>query len=207
MAVQFDLFENPQREGSEIPQFHAKVITKDVVTTKNMRQSISRKCTVTSADVSGVLAALGDEIYQALSNGYSVHIDELGYFSLGLKCSPDINPKHVSASDVSVRTVNFTPSKEFLERFRTVKMDRYTTHGHHSSRLDEAELKERLVNYFGEHQFISRREFEKLTGFNQTKSLRYLRQLIDDGILHNAGSRYQPVYVKGENFYTSTQDL
>lgn len=199
MAIQFDLFENPQREGGNTPKLHAKVITRNVVTTKNMCDSISKKCTVTTADVAGVLAALGDEIFHALSNGYSVHLNELGFFTLSLKCSPDVNPKHVSASDVGVRTINFTPEKEFAERFKTVELKRYTSHGHHSDKLTDAEVIEKLQGFFAEHHFINRREFDKLTGFNKVKSLRYLRKLIDEGILRNAGTRYQPVYVKGDN--------
>ena len=198
MAVQFDLFENPKKEGSDIPKLHAKVITKDVITTKNMRDTISRNCTVTPADVSGVLVALGDEIYQALSNGYSVHLDELGYFTLGLKCAPDVNPNHVSSSDISVRTINFTPEKDFAERFKTVEFKRCTSHGHHSERLDDNEVERLLIQYFSEHNFMTRREFEKITGFNKMKSLRYIQHLINDGFLHNAGTRYQPVYVREE---------
>jgi hypothetical protein len=34
MAIKFDLFENPVKEGVSAPKLHAKVITKDVVTTR-----------------------------------------------------------------------------------------------------------------------------------------------------------------------------
>lgn len=39
MAIKFDLFENPVKEGVSAPKLHAKVITKDVVTT---RKSVKR---------------------------------------------------------------------------------------------------------------------------------------------------------------------
>lgn len=198
MAVQFDLFENPQREGNDTPKYHARVITKDMVTTKNMSQSISKKCTVTAADVSGVLISLVDEIYDALSKGYSVHVDELGYFTLSLKCSPDVDFKHVSGSDIKVRTINFIPEKDFAERFRTVRFERETSHGHHSEKLTDSEIHDKLREYFAVHHFITRGEFDKLTGFNKVKSLRRIRQLIEEGMLLNAGTRYQPVYVKGD---------
>lgn len=42
MAVKFDLFENPVKEGVSSPKLHAKVITKDVVTTHEIRESISK---------------------------------------------------------------------------------------------------------------------------------------------------------------------
>ena len=75
MAIKFDLFENPVKEGVSAPKLHAKVITKDVVTTREIREAIRRKCTVSPADVSAVITALNDELYENLSNGYAVHLD------------------------------------------------------------------------------------------------------------------------------------
>ena len=54
MAIKFDLFENPVKEGVSSSKLHAKVITKDVVTTREIRESISKKCTVAPADVADV---------------------------------------------------------------------------------------------------------------------------------------------------------
>lgn len=90
MAIKFDLFENPVKDGIAAPKLHAKVITKDVVTTREIREAIHKKCTVAPADVAAVLTALNDELYEYLSNGYAVHLDGIGYFSLSLKCAPDI---------------------------------------------------------------------------------------------------------------------
>lgn len=42
MAIKFDLFENPVKEGVSAPKLHAKVITKDVVTTREIREAIRR---------------------------------------------------------------------------------------------------------------------------------------------------------------------
>lgn len=93
MAIKFDLFENPVKEGVSSPKLHAKVITKDVVTTREIREAIHKKCTASPADVAAVITALNDELYEKLSDGYAVHLEGIGYFSLSLKCAPNINPK------------------------------------------------------------------------------------------------------------------
>ena len=113
MAIKFDLFENPVKEGVSVPKLHAKVITKDVVTTREIREAIRRKCTVSPADVAAVITALNDELYENLSNGYAVHLEGIGYFSLSLKCAPDINPKYIKDDDVQVRSIKFTPDKDW----------------------------------------------------------------------------------------------
>lgn len=76
------------------------MVTKDVVTTREIREAIRRKCTVSPADVAAVITALNDELYENLSNGYAVHLEGIGYFSLSLKCAPDINPKYIKDDDV-----------------------------------------------------------------------------------------------------------
>ncbi|MCF2592909.1 hypothetical protein I6E11_03635 [Bacteroides caecigallinarum] len=45
MPIKFDLYKNPEKEGIVAPKLHAKVITKDVMTTKNLRDKINSKCT------------------------------------------------------------------------------------------------------------------------------------------------------------------
>ena len=190
MAIKFDLFENPVKEGISSPKLHAKVITKDVVTTREIREAIHKKCTASPADVAADITALNDELY-----GYTVHLDGIGYFSLSLKCAPDINPRYIKDDDVQVRSIKFTPDKDLINRFRNVCLEREVDDAHHSAKLDEEEMKQKLVEYFKTHAFLQRRDFEQLTGFNSSKSTRVIRELVKEGMLKNAGTKYQPVYV------------
>lgn len=198
MAIKFDLFENPVKDGVSAPRLHAKVITRDVVSTREIREAIRKKCTASPADVAAVITALNDELYENLSNGYAVHLEGIGYFSLSLKCAPDINPKYVKGDDVQVRSIKFTPDKNLINRFRSVCLEREVDDTHHSVKLDEEEMKQKLADYFKTHSFLQRRDFEQLTRFNQSKATRVIRKLLKDGVLKNAGTKYQPVYVVGE---------
>ena len=65
MPIKFDLYKNPEKEGVEVPKLHAKVITKDVITTRDLRDTINKKCTVAPADVAAVLTALSSEMFAA----------------------------------------------------------------------------------------------------------------------------------------------
>ena len=56
-------------------------------------------------------------------------------------------------------------------------------------------MKQKLVEYFKTHAFLQRHDFEQLTGFNSSKSTRMIRELVKEGMLKNAGTKYQPVYV------------
>ena len=162
------------------------MITKDVVTTREIREAIRRKCTVSPADVAAVITALNDELYENLSNGYAVHLEGIGYFSLSLKCAPDINPKYIKDDDVQVRSIKFTPDKDLIDRFQSVCLERKVDEAHHSTKLDEEGVKQKLAEYFKAHS-LQRRDFERLTGFNSSKSTRVIRELVKDGVLKNAG--------------------
>lgn len=196
MAIKFDLYENPDKDGTSVPKLHAKVITKDVITTKNLCESINKKCTVAPADVAAVLTALSQEMSEALSNGYSVHLDGLGHFSLGLKCSSDVNPKHVSASDIKVKNIRFTPEKDFSEKLKVVTFERSVESSRHSDKLSYEEVFERLEDYFKKKDFMRRPDFERITGFTKSKSLRILKQLLETNVISNVGTTRQPIYVK-----------
>lgn len=196
MPIKFDLYKNPEKERVEVPKLHAKVITKDVITTKDLRDTINKKCTVAPADVAAVLTALSSEMFEALSNGYSVHLEGLGHFSLSLRCAPDVNPKHVSTSDISVKGIRFLPDKELSEKFKTVEFERLKDASRHSEKMELSEIMEKMDRYFTDNQFMRRQDFEKMTGFNKSKALRTLKGLVNDGVLKNVGTKQMPMYIK-----------
>ena len=87
---------------------------------------------------------------------------------------------------------------DLIDRFQSVYLERKVDEAHHSTKLDEEEVKQKLAEYFKTHSFLQRRDFERLTGFNSSKSTRVIRELVKEGVLKNAGTKYQPVYVRGE---------
>ena len=143
MEIEYDLYENPGKEVGDSPRLHAKVVTKNVVTTKNLRENITRKCTATPADVAAVLTAISDELYDALSDGYSVHIDGLGYFSLSLSCNSEVGSGNMDNVDVWVRGIKFVPEKVFVEKFGTANLVRVKDESRHSEKMSDDEVMKR----------------------------------------------------------------
>ena len=187
--------ENQKKKGISPQNLQANGIIKEVLTPRKSREAIQKNCTASPADVAAVITALNDELYEKLSDGYTVHLDGIGYFSLSLKCAPDINPRYIKDDDVQVRSIKFTPDKDLINRFRNVCLEREVDDAHHSAKLDEEEMKQKLVEYFKTHAFLQRRDFEQLTGFNSSKATRVIRELVKEGMLKNAGTKYQLVYV------------
>ena len=52
------------------------------------------------------------------------------------------------------------PDKDLIDRFQTVCLERKVDETHHSAKLDEEEVKQKLAEYFKTHSFLQRRDFE-----------------------------------------------
>ena len=67
--------------------------------------------------------------------------------------------------------------------------------GRHSSKMNLSEITEKIEKYFTDNQILRRPDFEKLTGFNKSKSIRTLKLLVEEGMLKNIGTMRMPIYV------------
>lgn len=196
MPIKFDLYNNPEKEGVISPKLHAKVITRGVINTRNISQSINRKCTLTESDVWAVLTALQTEFYNAFKEGYSVNLEGIGSFSLSLKCPPDVDPKYVSSKDIKVKGIRFVPDRKLLEMLNKVDFEHDIDDSRHSGNMEYADIIVKIDRYFARNQFLRRADFEKITGFNKSKALRTLKILVADGVLKNVGTVNMPMYIK-----------
>lgn len=199
MAVKFDLYESPRTDENSTPLPHPKVIQRDVINTKNLCEQIHRQSTLTPADVAAVFTSLSSEMADAFKDGYSVHISGIGFFKLILKCNAEANPGNITSNDISIKSIKFTPDKEMMEKLAKIKFERDSDESHHSEKLDDSAIKDKLSKFFRKNAYLRRRDFEKLTGFNQSKAIRYIRTLAEEKVIKNIGTKYQPLYVKGKS--------
>lgn len=89
---------------------------------------ISERCTVTRADIVGILKALETQLEHALLEGYTVRLGQIGSFRLTTSAVSVDDKEEVAADLVRALRVRFTPSvwlKNKLRRdvikFRRVK--------------------------------------------------------------------------------------
>jgi len=71
---------------------------------------LEKSTTATSADVKAVLDQLEYELFQALSDGYSVRLGNVGSFRAGLTSEASETLEAVTAKNVKRVRVRFTPS-------------------------------------------------------------------------------------------------
>ena len=175
------------------PLMGVSVVASTPVTTKDMAERISHACTLHKADVVAVLHALGHELSEALLDGRTVQIDEIGSFSLklGLK-EPKYLEDRVTSNDVVVKGVAFRPCKELKEALRGAEI----VSGGHAVRtlLTRDIVERRLRTFFEDNDYIFRSQMEQVCECSKHLALKYLNELVDEGLLRALGRKNSRFY-------------
>ena len=175
------------------PLMGVSIVASVPVTTKEMAERIGHATSVNKTDVVAVLSALGYELSQALLDGRTVQIDEIGSFSLklGLK-----TPKHlddrVTHHDIVVKGISFRPCKELKEALRGAEI----VSGGHAVRtlLTRDIVEHRLRAFFADNDYIFRSQMEQLCECSKHLALKYLNELVSEGRLRALGRQNSRFY-------------
>jgi predicted histone-like DNA-binding protein len=95
----------------EETQYIMQAVSKGVIDLDKVCYDISHQCTLTESDVVGVIKALGNKLQDALEQGYTVDLGDIGRFKLGIKGTAKPNPKLLSKKSIQKFTLNYQPSK------------------------------------------------------------------------------------------------
>ena len=186
----FDL----QGEASEHnPLLGVSVVASTPVTTKDMAERIGYATSVNKTDVVAVLSALGHELSQALLDGRTVQIDEIGSFGvkLGLK-EPKYLDDHVTYHDIEVKGISFRPCKELKEAMRGAEI---VSGGHAVRTLLTRDIAERrLCTFFEDNDYIYRSQMEQLCECSTYLATKFLNLFVEEGRLRALGRKNSRFY-------------
>jgi putative DNA-binding protein len=195
MAVRYDLYKNPdQKNDKRKNRMHARVVPYRTMELDEIAELLEQKCTLTSGDVKMVVIELSRMIADRLKDGYNVHVDGLGYFKMSLDCPPVHSPKEIRAESISFRSVAFRADQNFKDKFRSTRFE-CMEEKRHSKDRSAVEIQMLLTDYFVEHDYISRKDFQVLCGFTQSTASRKIKELVEQKCLKKEGLYNFPIYV------------
>ena len=195
-TIAYQLYERNDLTGKSTaknPTMGVSVVSSRVVTTREMADDINHASSITQADVVAVLQAVGQRIADALLDGNRIEIDHVGTFSLTLTCGNKRKEDHITAKDISVSRIAFTPCAE-LQRVMThatIVSGGPTGNKH----LTDAVIEKRLAEYFETYGSISRSTFERLCECSRHTALTKLKELVKAGKLIAIGPKNQRQYI------------
>lgn len=195
MNVFYRIYEVPDLQ-SENPKTtkQARIDSAGTVRTEELCELISSRSTVSPADVKATLDSLNFCFNYYFSNGYSVELDDLGIFSLGLKSRNKQKTENKTVLDVSVGGVHFRPSvklKGQIKAFKLICKDRKST----KSYTDEERLK-RIFSYVEKQGYITRAECQMLNNVSRYIADSDLKLLVQDNSLKALGKTSNRLYIK-----------
>ena len=100
MSAYYDLYQSPPDENGESVCLHARILPRGTISAGKFRELVAKATGFSPAILDGTLQAVTDELCSWLSEGWTVEVGELGYFSVSLKCDRQVTDK----KEISVGT-------------------------------------------------------------------------------------------------------
>ncbi|WP_291591742.1 HU family DNA-binding protein [Bacteroides sp.] len=201
MSAQYDLYETPNPDNTEEQKpLHARIVPSGTYSKKEFLERASRSSQTFNYNViDAVVGVVIDELAEALSEGYTVELGELGYFSISLKCTHKVmNKRDIRAESICFDNVHLRTSKEFKRKIRREMELERVEKSKHAPRKVEFSIEQRqqmLQEFLKSNGGITRLEYSRLTGLSRLKAIDDLNAFIKNGILRKRGAGRTVFYV------------
>lgn len=198
--IQYELLKN-LKVGKNESQYHPRVKQFGTQSSKAIEEDISMCCTATRGDIQLVFTAMAEKMLDYLLQGYSVHIKELGIFSITLKSDTPISDNTEAVnSQITVKNISFRPEKQLLGRLR--RKARFSYVRSLSSQTPPMNPQEEnhtadkiITGYINENGFITRCIIQNILHITKYKAYKHIRRMKDEGkIIHINRDDSFPVY-------------
>jgi predicted histone-like DNA-binding protein len=197
MSLHYDFYETPVPKGSDRKKsLHARVVPSGTVTTDQLVRAIQRESSLSISDVKGALISLVENMKFEMADGWNIHLEGLGYFSLTLSSPPVRTPNEIRAESVKIKSVAFRPEKKLRDHFAGIQPEK-AVDKYHSAKRSEEDIDTLLNKYFEENPYMKAKDFGLICGLRPSTATRKLKQLLTEGKLRK-------VYVYGHPLYEST---
>lgn len=204
MAIEFDFYPNPD-STEEARGYHPRVVSKPLLEIDEILKEINHRCSLTESDVIACLSQLNQILGKGLSDGRTVHLAGLGYFSLKLVSTAQETTLRTRAEHIAVKDINYRPEKELIKQLSTATLQRAAIKKH-SALLTDAEVDSRIEAHFTHHHTLTRQQVEEVCSLNRGTALKHINRLLATGRLVNLTNRFQAVYGKGERWMTNQNE-
>ena len=175
MSANYDFYQNPKLPGSKKKaRYHARIVPSGTISTEKLAEEIQNRCSLSTADVKAALVALADIMAEKLRDGYSVHLDGIGYLQMTLKCPPVKSPKEVRAESIQFKSVAFRPAARMKHLLQRTDFVRQKDKSHSKAYTDT-----------------------EYCGLTYSTAVRHLKRLRDEKKIVNIASLKHPLYRKG----------
>ena len=183
------------KEG-ETETMYADIVYSGTIPAERLIRGVAKRTGFKEGVIEGILMELKDDVLQYLGEGYRVELGEFGFFSAKVKASRLVaNKNDIRSESVAFNGVNFRASKSMRVGIRGDFERRKCVDFNTSRKWGRDNLKKLVLQYIGEHGFITRATYTQLTGRLKNTALDDLKSFAAEGIIKREGRGNQMHFI------------
>lgn len=183
------------KEG-ETETMYADIVYSGTIPAERLIRGVAKRTGFKEGMIEGILMELKDDVLQYLGEGYRVELGEFGFFSAKVKASRLVaNKNDIRSESVAFNGVNFRASKSMRVGIRGDLERRKCVDFNTSRKWDRNNLEKLVLQYIGEHGFITRATYTQLTGRLKNTALDDLKSFAAEGIIKREGRGNQMHFI------------
>lgn len=183
------------KEG-ETETMYADIVYSGTIPAERLIRGVAKRTGFKEGVIEGILIELKEDVLQYLGEGYRVELGEFGFFSAKVKASRLVaNKNDIRSESVAFNGVNFRASKSMRAGIRGDLERRKCVDFNTSRKWDRENLKKLVLQYIGEHGFITRTTYTELTGRLKNTALDDLKSFAAEGIIKREGRGNQMHFI------------
>ena len=183
------------KEG-ETETMYADIVYSGTIPAERLIRGVAKRTGFKEGVIEGILIELKEDVLQYLGEGYRVELGEFGFFSAKVKASRLVaNKNDIRSESVAFNGVNFRASKSMRVGIRGDLERRKCVDFNTSRKWDMENLKKLVLQYIGEHGFITRTTYTELTGRLKNTALDDLKSFAAEGIIKREGRGNQMHFI------------
>ena len=183
------------KEG-ETETMYADIVYSGTIPAERLIRGVAKRTGFKEGVIEGILMELKDDVLQYLGEGYRVELGEFGFFSAKVKASRLVaNKNDIRSESVAFNGVNFRASKSMRVGIRGDLERRKCVDFNTSRKWDRNNLEKLVLQYTGEHGFITRATYTQLTGRLKNTALDDLKSFAAEGIIKREGRGNQMHFI------------
>ena len=183
------------KEG-ETETMYADIVYSGTIPAERLIRGVAKRTGFKEGVIEGILIELKEDVLQYLGEGYRVELGEFGFFSAKVKASRLVaNKNDLRSESVAFNGVNFRASKSMRVGIRGDLERRKCVDFNTSRKWDRENLKKLVLQYIGEHGFITRATYTQLTGRLKNTALDDLKSFAAEGIIKREGRGNQMHFI------------
>ena len=183
------------KEG-ETETMYADIVYSGTIPAERLIRGVAKRTGFKEGVIEGILMELKDDVLQYLGEGYRVELGEFGFFSAKVKASRLVaNKNDIRSESVAFNGVNFRASKSMRVGIRGDLERRKCVDFNTSRKWGRDNLKKLVLQYIGEHGFITRATYTQLTGRLKNTALDDLKSFAAEDIIKREGRGNQMHFI------------